>query len=194
MESAFNAEVVNLYGASESLALGVETGKDDGMILFDDMNYIEVENKTMYLTSLYNFVQPLIRYRISDQLVIRSDKDENNHPFSVAEILLGRNEDLLWFEDEKGNKEFLHPLAIEGFCIDGLLDFQFHQTGRASFEMLAEVLEENKKENIKAEMLRQMGKILQEKQLEYIQFTVQFVEEILPDSKTGKKKLIVNSK
>lgn len=194
MESAFNAEVVNLYGASESLALGVETGKDDGMILFDDMNYIEVENKTMYLTSLYNFVQPLIRYRISDQLVIRSDKDENNHPFSVAEILLGRNEDLLWFEDEKGNKEFLHPLAIEGFCIDGLLDFQFHQTGRASFEMLAEVLEENKKENIKAEMLRQMGKILQEKQLEYIQFAVQFVEEILPDSKTGKKKLIVNSK
>ena len=55
--------------------------------------------------------------------------------------LLGRNEDLLWFEDVAGNREFLHPLAVEGFCIDGLLDYQFRQTGQDAFEMLAETAE-----------------------------------------------------
>lgn len=68
LEKVFRAQVVNFYGASESLALGVETGHEEGMVLFDDLNLIEVENGAMYLTSLYNFAQPLIRYRISDHL------------------------------------------------------------------------------------------------------------------------------
>lgn len=55
LEKNFLCPVINIYGASESLALGVETGKEDGMLLFDDLNVIEVENGVMYLTSLYNF-------------------------------------------------------------------------------------------------------------------------------------------
>lgn len=75
LETIFEADVVNIYGASESLALGVETSHAEGMYLFDDLNYIEVENGAMYLTSLYNYVQPLIRYRISDQLNLREPED-----------------------------------------------------------------------------------------------------------------------
>lgn len=41
------------------------------MLLFDDLNVIEVEDGVMYLTSLYNFAQPLIRYRVSDHLVLK---------------------------------------------------------------------------------------------------------------------------
>ena len=92
LEKTFGCTVVNIYGASESLALGVETGQEDGMLLFDDLNVIEVENGAMYLTSLYNFAQPLIRYRLSDHLVLKSPLE--NSPFTRAEILLGRNEDL----------------------------------------------------------------------------------------------------
>ena len=121
MEKTFRADVVNIYGASESLALGVETNHKEGMYLFDDMNYIEVEDGTMYLTSLYNFVQPLIRYRISDQLKLKDRDKESICPFTKVKNILGRNEDILWFEDVKsGNREFLHPLAIEGFCIEGM--------------------------------------------------------------------------
>lgn len=190
MEKTFSADVINFYGASESLALGVETGNSQGMYLFNDMNYIEVVNGKMYITSLYNRVQPLIRYGISDHLILK--KADNLYPFTKAEILLGRNEDLLWFEDEDGNRDFLHPLAIEGFCIDGLRDFQFMQTSKESFEMFIEVSEESLKDSIEAEMLRQMKGILREKQLDYVQFYIRFVENILPDSKTGKKKLVVN--
>lgn len=191
IEKVFKADVVNIYGASESLALGVEINHTEGMYLFDDMNLIEVEDGTMYLTSLYNFIQPLIRYRISDQLKSK-DGDENNIcQFTKVENLLGRNEDLMWFEDGKGNREFLHPLAIEGFCIEGMLDYQFRQMDRSSFEMMIEVSDEENKNSIKLEMLENMIKILREKHLEYVKFNVRFVGEILPDPQTGKKRLII---
>ncbi len=189
LEKNFQCPVINFYGASESLALGMETGAEDGMLLFDDLNVIEVENGVMYLTCLYNFAQPLIRYRVSDHLILKEPM--TGSPFTRAEILLGRNEDLLWFEDGNGHRDFLHPLAIEGFCIEGLLDYQFRQKSPDSFEMMAEASSEEKKPSIEAEMIRQMNGILQEKNLSYVKFTVRFVNEILPNPDTGKKPLIV---
>lgn len=189
LEQTFHCPVINIYGASESLALGVETGTEDGMLLFDDLNVIEVEDGVMYLTCLYNFAQPLIRYRISDHLVLKEPLAGS--PFTRAEILLGRNEDLLWFEDGSGQRDFLHPLAVEGFCVEGLLDYQFRQSAPDAFEMLAEAASEEKQSAIEAEMLRQMRDILKEKHLSYVKFTVRFVEEIRPNPKTGKKALIV---
>lgn len=189
LETVFHADVVNFYGASEALAIGVETGKEDGMILFDDMNVVEVEGDAMYLTSLYNFTQPLIRYRISDRLVLK--EPFQGSPFGRAEILLGRDEDMLWFEDGAGNKDFLHPLAVEGFCIKGLRDYQFRRIDKAAFEILAEVPDEAMRENVRIEMQKQMEKILTEKKLFYVRFYIRFVIEILPDSVTGKKPLIL---
>lgn len=192
LETTLKAEVINFYGASESLALGVEIDANDGMYLFDDMNYIEVEDGNMYLTCLYNYTQPLIRYKITDRLEIKDEKEEKKYPFTKTKSLLGRNEDLMWFENEKNKKDFLHPLAIEGFCIEGLLDYQFKKTANDSFEMIAQSSNEDAKGNIEKEMQEQMRKILAEKNLEYVKFAVRFVKEILPDKKTGKKKLIIN--
>ena len=62
----------------------------------------------------------------------------DSSPFTHAEILLGRSEELLWFEDGSGHRDFLHPLAVEGFCVQGLVDYQFQQTAPDTFELLAE--------------------------------------------------------
>lgn len=192
LEKIFRTQVVNFYGSSESLALGVETNPKDGMLLFDDMNVIEVENGVMYLTCLYNYAQPLIRYRLSDRLTLKAPEG-GELPFTRAVGLLGRNEDVLWFEDGRGNREFLHPLAIEGFCIEGLKDYQFRQTTKDTFEMFAETEHGASKERIRREMLQQMREILSEKKLDFVQFYVNFVNEILPDIRTGKKPLIFAS-
>ncbi len=162
------------------------------MLLFDDMNIIEAAEDGIYLTCLYNFAQPLIRYRLSDRLTLHPPKEDSRCPFSRAVGLLGRNEDLLWFEDAAGNREFLHPLAVEGFCIRGLLDYQFRQIEQDAFEMLAETAENADRETIQEEMLRQMRGILREKGLGYVQFYVRFVDQIVPDPQTGKKKLIIS--
>ena len=193
LEKIFRTQVVNFYGSSESLALGVETNPKDGMLLFDDMNVIEVENGVMYLTCLYNYSQPLIRYRLSDRLTLKAPEG-GELSFTRAVGLLGRNEDVLWFEDGRGNREFLHPLAIEGFCIEGLKDYQFRQTTKDTFEMFAETEHGASKERIRQEMLQQMREILSEKKLDFVQFYVNFVNEILPDIRTGKKPLILKGK
>lgn len=190
LENQFHTPIVNIYGASESLALGVEVTPKDGMILFDDLNVIEVENGKMYLTCLYNFVQPLIRYQLSDNLTLRKPEEGSSCPFTKAVGLLGRNEELLWFEDGSGNREFLHPLSIEGFCIEGLMDYQFCQVGKDTFEMLAEISDRALEDAVREEILCQMKSILSEKGLTYVQFYVRFVEKICPNPKTGKKQLI----
>lgn len=191
LEGVFGTQVINFYGASESLSLGVESNPQEGMILFDDMNIVEIENGVMYLTCLYNYVQPLIRYRLSDSLTLEKPTEKNRYPFTRAVGLLGRNEDILWFDDGNGKREFLHPLAIEGFCIEGLRDYQFKQLSPDAFEMVAESADDSLQETIQSEMLRQMKTILEEKGLGYVQFYMNFVPEILPDPKTGKKRLIL---
>lgn len=190
LESVFGADVINFYGASESLSIGVESSSQEGMLLFDDMNIIEIQNGEMYLTCLYNIVQPLIRYRLSDKLTLQAANAESRYPFTRAVGLLGRNEDILWFQDGNGKQEFLHPLAVEGLCIEGLRDYQFRQISPDTFEMLAEV-SNDLKETVQSEVLQQMREILRGKGLNYVQFYVKFVPEILPDPKTGKKRLIL---
>ena len=191
LERIFGTRIVNFYGASESLALGVETDPQEGMLLFDDMNIIEVEHGEMYLTCLYNFTQPLIRYHLTDRLTLEIPGEKDAYPFTRAVGLLGRDEDILWFEDGGGNQEFLHPLAIEGFCIEGLKDYQFRQTAKDAFEMYAETAGGAKKSFIRREILQKMRKILEDKNLGYVQVYVRFVEAILADEGTGKKPLII---
>lgn len=193
LERIFGTQPVNFYGASESLALGVETDPREGMALFDDMNVIEIEDGKMYLTCLYNFTQPLIRYQLTDSLTLERPGEGEPCSFTRAAGLLGRDEDILWFEDGRGRREFLHPLAIEGFCVEGLKDYQFRQTAKDAFEMYVETAKGAREDFIRRELLRMMGEILAEKNLGYVRFRVRFVEEILPDKGTGKKPLIISA-
>ena len=180
-------EVINFYGASESLALGVEGQNSSDMILFDDLNAIEVVDGEMYITCLYNYAQPLIRYHLTDRLTL---KPIGEGPFSRAEILLSRNEDVLWFEDAEHPRDFLHPLAVEGFCLDGLTDYQFVQRSAHRFTMLA-VASPQRQHEISREMNRLMHEILLEKKMDWVDFSVEFLDEIRPDARTGKKPLII---
>lgn len=182
----FSAEVVNFYGASESLALGAEGSNDNGMVLFDDMNIIESVDGKMYLTCLYNFAQPLIRYEISDRLILKSGE-----PFSTAVGLIGRNEDIMWFEKANGQLDFIHPLSVEGFCIDGLLDYRFVQNNKKSFTLEFEKTDDSDENAIRLGLERYLTEILAEKKLENISYELSKVAKISVDFHSGKKKLIV---
>ncbi len=99
----------------------------------------------------------------------------------------------MWFDDGRGGKEFLHPLAIEGFCIDGLLDYQFHKISDSAFEILAEVSDAEKCDFVMKELLSQMRAILDKKRLSHIRFNVKLTSGIAPNPKTDKKALVVEN-
>lgn len=98
---------------------------------------------------------------------------------------------MLWFEKPDGSREYLHPLSMEGFCVEGLLDYQFCQTSKTSFEMLAEAEKSAERVKVTEEIHRQVRKVLADKELEEIQFSIRFVAHIIPDQQTGKKPLII---
>ena len=191
LEDTFKCPVINFYGSSESLALGLEEKAGEGMILFDDMNVIEIEDGEMYLTCLYNFTQPLIRYHLTDTLKPKKRLANDPYGFSRAEVLLCRNEDEMWFRKADGREEFIHPLSVEGICVDGLKDYQFVQTSDKAFQILAEISKDASKESITHGIESIIEPLLADKALENISYEVCFVETIAPDPDTGKKPLIV---
>ncbi|MCM1194038.1 MAG: hypothetical protein NC389_16625 [Acetatifactor muris] len=52
-------------------------------------------------------------------------------------------------EDGAGGRDFLHPLAVEGFCMKGLRDYPFRKIDRAAFEMLAEAPDAGRHEAVR---------------------------------------------
>ena len=191
LEKIFHRQIINFYGASESLALGVEADPSEGMLLFDDLNIIEVENGQVYLTCLYNYTQPLIRYHLTDTLQIRNAQEDEVIPFSRVTGLIGRNEDILWFQDVNGNEEFLHPLAVEGFCVEGLKDYQFRKTAKDALCMYIELLPGADIQRVSQELQKQLWKILKKKGLDYVHLLIVPVEELFIIKNTGKKPLIL---
>lgn len=193
LEDTFRCPVINFYGSSESLALGLEERAGDGMVLFDDLNIIEVEDGNMYLTCLYNFAQPLIRYHLTDTLKPKKRLPDDPYGFSRAEVLLCRNEDEMWFRKADGQEEFIHPLSVEGICVDGLKDYQFVQTSDRSFQIRAEISEDASKDTILHGIERIIEPLLAAKALGNVMYEVGFVETIAADPDTGKKPLILKN-
>lgn len=191
LEDTFNCPVINFYGASESLALGLEENAEDGMVLFDDLNVIEVEDGEMYLTCLYNYTQPLIRYHLTDTLKPKQRLQSDPYGFTRAEVLLCRNEDEMWFRRADGNEEFIHPLSVEGICVDGLKDYQFVQTSEKSFRIMAETSKGASEEVVVHGIESVMERLLLEKDLHNICYDIHFVDAIAVNPDTGKKSLIV---
>lgn len=184
----FKCQIINFYGASESIVIGVETNQSGGMYLFDDMNYVEINPDGIYLTCLYNFAQPLIRYKISDKAECM--KPDGQYPFSKIRNILGRSEDVMWFKNSQGKAEFLHPLSIEGLCLNGLIDYQFVQLSDNSFEIHAQFSNEADTHKIKIALNKDVRKILRLNGLDNVSFKVISTDEIKPDKNTGKKPLI----
>ncbi len=193
IERKFNCPVINFYGASESLALGVEGSSSDSMFLFDDLNFIEIVDGKMFLTCLYNFTQPLIRYQLNDRLeLLSSDANEKEQcNFTKSRVLLSRDEDVLWFTREDGEQDFLHPLSVEGLCVEGLLDYQFEKKSEAEFEMKIQVSQSADKKFVCGKIRKLMDDFMLQKRIDFVRYKITLVDYIAVNPTTGKKQLIV---
>ncbi|MFQ3320791.1 MAG: phenylacetate-CoA ligase [Natronomonas sp.] len=205
IEDTFGTEVLNIYGASESLIIGLERSGHDGMYLYDDLNYVEPADEVTYVTPLYNRTQPLIRYELDDKLEPAERGEDEPLPFTKVESVVGRSEDLMWFETRASQRdaerasgeaasheeEFLHPLVIDDIDTEGLIRYQFRPTGEESIEMRMELTDDADRERVEADVSEQFDAILDEKGLRHIEYDLVEVEEIPVDPDTGKRKMVV---
>ncbi|MEW6014208.1 MAG: hypothetical protein AB1690_02680 [Candidatus Zixiibacteriota bacterium] len=201
IRGALGVEPINFYGASEGISIGIECNKKHRMHIFDDWFILEVldenfqpvkegEPGQVYLTNLYNYTQPLIRYRIKDEIVVSEKRCECGRPFRVIDRIAGRQEDFLWFTRKDGRQEFIHPIVLAEFFVPGLVTFQFRQPSNEKLVVRAVVREGE--ETVAPAIVKRVKEILAHKQLaEMVSVEVEIVERIDVDRMTGKFRLIV---
>lgn len=188
----FGADVINQYGCTESVLIGAGASWYDGMYLYDDMNYAETNNKgELIITTLYNSVFPLIRYRLND--VVEGFSRESSGPLPYAHIdrLIGRSEEMMWFKNPMGNWEFLHPLFIDDLDVKGIKEYQFVQMSDESF-MLRCVKDASASHDMEKNIRKQLDAFLNKKGLDNISYKIEYADHLNIDKASGKAKMVIN--
>lgn len=201
IEKAFGVTPVNIYTASEIMTFSVECELHRRLHYFNDWFDVQLVNDNLrpvkagrpgrlVVTNLYNYTQPLIRYRMDDEIVLSSEPCPCGWPFGVIEKIAGRSEQTLWFTKADGTREFIHPMVLIGFFVRGLEKFQFIQNENNRLTVKAVISGE--KDDIVPAIHKRMNEILSQKDLnDTVKIEVKLVEDIPKDPKTGKFRLIV---
>ena len=141
------------------------------------------------LTNLYNYTEPLIRYKIDD-LVIKSDKRENKYPFTTVESISGRQEDLLWLRNKKGKYDFIHPIVFVEFHVKGLKKIQVIKKSSENIHIKAVKTGGTNSSQLKERIIRKLNSILKNKNMDNIKFSIKLVKKIENDPHSGKYHII----
>ncbi|MBE3592428.1 MAG: phenylacetate--CoA ligase family protein [Thermoanaerobacter sp.] len=194
LSSVFDADVIDYYGCTESIFLGMGTSWYEGMYLMDDMNYVEVDEfGRLIITPLYNKIFPLIRYRLNDVVEGFDREYKGPLPYTHIKRVIGREEEIMWFKNENGDKDFLHPLFIDDLDVEGIKEYQFVQTSDESL-ILNCVKLPNAGEDVEEEIKRQLDQFLSKKKLRNVKYEVHFKDTLQIDKITGKVKMVINAR
>jgi len=191
IKNAFNAPVNDLYGASECCCLGIGKEEYGGIYLMDDFNYIEIKEDHILVTNLFNYTQPVIRYRIDDVLTLKPDI-KKLLPFRLIDRIVGRDEMLIWFRNEKGVLDYIHPIVFTSLCIKGIDKFQIILSSGNSFEFLAVPAGSPGESAVIGEVRSRLDEILKRKGMTNVTYKIRMADHPLIDKKTRKFKIIVS--
>jgi len=190
--NTFGADIIDYYASSESLFIGAGTSWYEGMYLFDDMNYVEIDAAgCLLITPLYNDVFPLIRYRLNDVMAGFSRSYVGPLPYTHVDKIVGRSDEIMWFRNTKREWDFLHPLFIDDLEVPGVTEYQFLQMGETRFTVSIVAEQGTSPEQLREETKKQVASFLARKDLQNVELDVEVVEELKVDEKTGKSRLVV---
>ena len=137
IQNAFACQIHNQYGASEFLPIAWECDfehlhfNSDWLILEPvDRNYRLIKDGevpfTTLITNLANYVQPIYRYDIGDQIIFNSEPCACGSSFPRITVI-GRKDDVIHILDKKGDYVTLLPLSLTTIIEQsGIYDFQIH--------------------------------------------------------------------
>ena len=121
IHSVWGSSVFDIYGTQEGLR-AMECGVDGGLHIFEDLGMVEVVDEDnrpvpdgtlghkILFTSLVGFTQPVIRYEISDMMVLAPEPCPCGQPFRRILAINGRNDDVIYLEGLGGDKVAVHPV------------------------------------------------------------------------------------
>ncbi|MDH5781445.1 MAG: hypothetical protein OEZ07_02615 [Dehalococcoidia bacterium] len=131
LQAAWQSSVFDIYGTQEGLR-AMECNPGQGMHIFEDLGIVEVVDEDnchvpdgtlghkILFTSLFSFTQPVIRYEISDMMVLAPEPCPCGQPFRRILAINGRNDDVLYLQGRAGRQVAVHPVhfwnVLESFA------------------------------------------------------------------------------
>ncbi len=201
IQQAFGVRPFNCYAATESIAMAAECARHDGLHLFNDWHIFEVlkadgtpagpgESGNLIVTTLYNYTQPLIRYRMDDQVILDDRICPCGWPFPLIKAVGGRVEEQLRFARPDGTVQCIHPFVFIEFFVVGLEKMQVVQTG--SHQLRLNVKLSADPAATMARIRNKMDMILQAHHLSgLVAYEINPVDDIPNDPKTGKFRMVI---
>lgn len=129
MESAFGCKVTNQYGCREIPNIALEC-RHGNMHVFTDMVKLEsvnVDNEDkLLITSLTNFLMPMIRYENGDTGRLREGRCPCGSPFPMMEMGMCRTNDFIKTRSGKKIAPSWFNRLLDG--VTGIRQYQFIQT------------------------------------------------------------------
>lgn len=193
IESTFGVPLLNVYSCSEHLIMGLGTRKFGGTYLFEDHLMFELMPDHTLVTNLFNYTLPLVRYRMDDTLEQQEDS-RNIYPFIKVKDIAGRNEHIPFFTNRHGENDFISPYMIKGFMVRNIRRFQLEVVDMTSciFRVcLQRGLSELEQVKALCDVETRLGEIFDEKDMSNVSHRIEVFDDLLPDARTGKFRLIV---
>ncbi|MCK8059168.1 MULTISPECIES: phenylacetate--CoA ligase family protein [unclassified Fusibacter] len=201
IHKAFGIKPINFYAATESIGMASQCDLHDEIHLFNDWHIYEVIKENgepakpgeighLVVTTLYNYTQPLIRYKMHDEVVLSDKTCSCGWSFPLISRIAGREEEQLWFEDSSSNKDYLHPTIFIEFFVIGLEKLQVVQVEQNTLQLNVVITGDS--EIVISKIIKRMDDILDKKGFgSYVKFSINIVDSIPNDEKTGKYRLII---
>jgi len=128
------------------------------------------------ITNLMNAVQPIIRYRVDDCVILHEKPCECGLPFPYVDIL-GRTDDIPSFKGESGTVRLSPIVFLSAVCdIEGISIFQFIQLDPETLNIRVQYLENADRETVNQEILQEVRGKLVDNGLKNIVFSIEEAE------------------
>ena len=199
---AFKVMPTNFYASTESLAMAVQCDNtDEGLSLFTDLHIFEVlkhdgepaglnEAGNIVLTNLYNYTQPIIRYKMDDEITLDEKESTCGWPFPLIKTVSGREEEILWFNKNDGTELFIHPTAFIDFLVEGLEKLQVVELYDNYLQF--NVIVRKDQEKVIKTIMSGIDDIISRNNLSgIVEYRINIVYDIPNDPVTGKFRIVV---
>jgi phenylacetate-coenzyme A ligase PaaK-like adenylate-forming protein len=188
LELAFGVPVIDVYACGDLLHVGLDRPAHGGMHLMEDELIVELRQDHYLATSLFQYTQPLIRYRMEDALEV-ADPLPDGLPFRRVRRILGRMNAPPRFTNEDGDEAEFPVANVEELHLPYVARFQLRQTEIDAFAFrvcLDGALTPEQSDRALARVRDKLSRDLSAHRMRNVRFQVEAVKEIPPDPRTGK--------